>query len=67
MFWIWPIRTSTSSRRRGSSPRAPGSGKTNLATLLVQSLLRNGRAGVILDPKPSEGLAHLVTAAGGIV
>jgi hypothetical protein len=46
---------------------APGSGKTNLAQLLVQALAGNQTAGVILDPKPSRDLAATVAAAGGTI
>jgi len=45
----------------------PGSGKTTLAALLVQTLAQNEAAGVILDPKPSRALAETVADVGGTI
>jgi hypothetical protein len=44
-----------------------GSGKTYALALLIEALAWQGRACVVLDPKPSRDLAEVVAGVGGII
>ena len=45
----------------------PGSGKTTAAAVLIEALAWQGRACVVLDPKPSRALAEVVAGVGGTI
>jgi hypothetical protein len=71
------IGYASATRQVGLSPRelalgglslgAPGSGKTYAAAVLIEALAWQGRACVILDPKPSRALADVVAGVGGTI